>query len=266
MNEENNYLQINRELWNMRTPIHLESEFYNMKAFMETQNSLNPIELNLLGDIKDKTILHLQCHFGQDTISLAKLGAEVIGVDFSEIAINAAQKIADKLNSNAQFIVSDVYQLPDLLDVKFDYVFSSYGTIGWLPNLNKWAQVIAGFLKPGGKLVFVEFHPAVWMFDDNFEQINYNYFNVQSIIETELGTYTDKNANIKNKSISWNHPLSEVFSALRNNDLQIKDFEEYNYSPYRCFNQLVQIEPGKYQIKHFEDKFPMVYAIVAERL
>ena len=167
MKKENNYIEINRQSWNNRIDTHLKSEFYDL------ENSLNSIELELLGDLSGKTILHLQCHFGQDTISLSRLGAEVTGVDLSDKAIESAKQIAKQTKSNTTFICCDIYDLPNYLDKQFDIVFASYGTIGWLPDIDKWAKIVTKFLKPNGQFVFVEFHPVVWMFDDNFEKISY---------------------------------------------------------------------------------------------
>lgn len=264
-NIEENYLEINRNSWNNRTETHINSDFYDLKGFLEGKNSLNDIELNLLGDIKEKKILHLQCHFGQDSISLSRLGAEVTGVDISDKAIESAKKIATEVSANTRFIFCDVYDLPNYLDEKFDIVFTSYGTIGWLPDLDKWAKVISKFLKPGGKFVFVEFHPVVWMFDDNFEKIKYRYFNSGAIIENESGTYADKNADIQQDYVMWNHSFSEVINSLIHNDLTIKSLDEFDYSPYNCFNNTVEFSPKKFRIKHLEDKIPIVYALVGEK-
>lgn len=265
MNSEDNYLNINRESWNNRTETHLKSEFYDLDGFLKGNTSLNSIELDLLGDVKGKTILHLQCHFGQDTISLNRLGAKVTGVDLSNKAIENAKKIAKKTDSNADFICCDIYDLPNYLDQEFDIVYTSYGTIGWLPNLDKWAKVISKFLKPKGKFIFVEFHPVVWMFDDNFENIRYNYFNSGAIIETENGTYADKTADITQEYVMWNHGLSEVVNNLIKNGVEINAFDEFNYSPYNCFNKTIEFEPKKYRIEHLDNKIPMVYSIVATK-
>lgn len=265
MNPEQHYLEINRQSWNNRTDTHLKSDFYNLEGFLKGQTSLNTIELDLLGDIKGKKILHLQCHFGQDTISLSRLGATVTGVDLSDKAIESAKQIASQTNSNAQFICCDIYDLPNHLDEQFDLVFTSYGTIGWLPDLDKWAQVISKFLKPNGQLVFVEFHPVVWMFDDDFDKIGYSYFNSGAIVETENGTYADKEAAISQSYVMWNHSLSEVVNSLTRHGIQINTLDEYDYSPYNCFNHTVEFEPHKYRIAHLDNKIPMVYAIVATK-
>src|SRR5690606_26113745 len=147
-----------------------------MDGFMYGKSSLKSIELDLLGDVSGKSILHLQCHFGQDTLSLSRMGAKVTGVDLSDNAIKIAQALTKKLNADAEFICCDLYDLPNHLNKTFDIGFTSYGTITWLRDLDKWAAVVSKFLKPEGKLVFAEFHPVVLMFDDAFEKNEYDHF------------------------------------------------------------------------------------------
>ena len=265
MKSSKNYIEINKQSWNNRTESHVNSEFYDMKGFLSGQNSLNEIELGLLGNIKGKSILHLQCHFGQDSISLSRLGAEVTGVDFSDKAISFAKQISTDTKSNTTFICCNIYDLPNYLDEEFDIVFTSYGTIGWLPDLNKWAGIVSKFLKPTGQFIFVEFHPVVWLFDDEFKKIAYNYFNTEAIVETEEGTYADKLAPISQEYVMWNHPLSDVISSLLDNNLQLSTFQEYNYSPYNCFNNTEEVESKKFRIKHLDDKIPMVYSLSAKK-
>lgn len=262
---EENYIAINKKLWNERTVHHVKSDFYDIDSFLKGKNVLNNIELELLGDLQGKSVLHLQCHFGEDSLCLARMGANVTGVDFSEIAIEKAKELNHRLNLNAQFICSDIYELPNVLNQKFDVVFTSYGVIGWLPDMNRWANVVQHFLKPGGKLVFVEFHPVVWMFDNDFSKVTYSYFKDAAIIESETGTYADKSAPIVTQSISWNHSLSEVLGALLNSGLSIKHFNEYNYSPYNCFSHTTEIKPGKYIIEQMGNMIPMVYSVVTEK-
>jgi SAM-dependent methyltransferase len=263
--DANDYLEINRKSWNNRTDAHYKSAFYDVEGFLQGNTSLNEIELAMLGDLRGKKVLHLQCHFGQDTLSLARMGAEVVGVDLSDEAITRANHLAASIGTAATFICCDIYDLPQHLDQQFDLVFTTYGTIGWLPDLNKWGKIIAQFLKPGGRLVFVEFHPVIWMFDDNFEKIHYDYFNTGPIIETESGTYADKAAQIQQKYVMWNHGLNEVFHGLIDNGLQINTFEEYDYSPYDCLNNLEAQEAKKYRFKHVKHRIPMVYSIEATK-
>lgn len=259
------YLEINRQSWNKRLDTHLESEFYDLPGFKKGNTSLNSIELELLGNIQDKSILHLQCHFGQDSISLSRLGADVTAVDLSDRSIATAKKLAKECNSNAKFICSDVYSLADVLDQKFDIVYTTYGTISWLPDLDKWAKVISHFLKPSGQFVFVEFHPVVWMFDDDLKEVGYNYFNEKPIIEEESGSYADRDANFKNQYVCWNHSISETVNSLLSNQLQIELLNEYDYSPYKAVNHMEEFEKGKYRVKHFGNKAPLVYSILAQK-
>lgn len=263
MNPEENYIAINRESWNRRTEVHLSSEFYDMENFLKGKSSLNDIELKLLGDVSGKKILHLQCHFGQDTISLSRLGAETTGVDLSDKAIESAKNIAQQTQTNANFICCDIYELPQYLDEQFDIVYTSYGVIGWLPDLDKWAEVITQFLKPGGQFVFVEFHPVVWMFDEDFQRIQYPYLKTEAIVETNNGTYADKSASVIVSDVSWNHGLSEVVKSLLRQRLAITSLDEYDYSPYNCFNKAVEFEPNKFRIAHLGNKIPMVYSLTA---
>jgi 2-polyprenyl-3-methyl-5-hydroxy-6-metoxy-1,4-benzoquinol methylase len=265
MSLENNYIEVNKQSWNSRVESHLKSEFYDIEGFLKGNTSLNSIELELLGDVKGKSILHLQCHFGQDTISLARLGANVTGVDLSDKAIDSANNLAKEANVEASFICCDIYDLPNHLNKKYDIVFTSYGAIPWLPDLDRWAKLISTFLNPNGKLVFAEFHPVVWMFDDNFEKVTYNYFNSEAIIETQEGTYADRDAPIQLEYVCWNHGMSEVVNSLIKNGLQLNSLNEFDYSPYDCFNNTVEFEPKKYRIKQLDNKIPMVYSILATK-
>ena len=266
MSELNNpleYIEINRKSWNKRTEYHLASDFYDNDTFIKGRSSLNDIELALLTDLNNKKVLHLQCHFGQDSISLSRLGAQVTAVDLSDKAITEARKLAKQTHQNVTFINCDIYDLEKHLDEKFDIIYTSYGTIGWLPDLNKWAYIISQFLKPKGKLIFVEFHPVVWMFDDDFKSIAYHYFNVKPIIETETATYADKNADIDLECVTWNHNMAEVVNCLIDNGMQINSLQEFDYSPYDCFKHTIKVAPNKYRIAHLENKIPMVYSIEA---
>jgi len=259
------YININRQLWNARVASHTESAFYDVPAFKAGKSSLMPIELAQIGEVKGKKILHLQCHFGMDSLSLARMGAQVTGVDFSEKAIEMARGLNDELQLDARFVCCNVYDLPQYLDEQFDLIFTSYGVVGWLDDLAAWGQIITQFLKPGGVFHLIEFHPVVWMLDDDFQKITYSYFNAEPIMEEESGTYADRTAPIKEKSVSFNHSLSEVMNALMTNGLSVIGFDEYDYSPYPCFNRVVSIGENQYQIEGMEGKLPMVYSLIAEK-
>ena len=265
MDSNEDYLSVNRQHWDSAVAAHLKSDFYNVKGFLAGECSLNPIELDLLGDVSGLRILHLQCHFGLDTLSLARRGAEVTGVDFSPEAIAAARKLSAQAGVPAEFICCNLYDLPKHLDEKFDVVFTSYGTIGWLPDLEAWADVVAHFLKAGGRFVMADFHPFIWMFDQTFTQLTYDYFNTGSSVEEGEGTYADRNANISSRNITWNHPLSETLGSLLNTGLKIKRFEEYDYSPYPCFPNLRQDEPGVFRFRTMKKRVPVVFGLLCTK-
>lgn len=256
-----NYLEINRKLWNKKTPIHLKSEFYNNQAFLNGESSLKTPELHLLGDVSGKSVLHLQCHFGQDSLSLARMGANVTGLDLSDKSIEAAKLLNEQLQLDAEFVCCDVYSARNFIDKQFDIVFTSYGTIGWLPDMDHWASVVSHFLKPRGTFVFVDFHPVVWMFDSDFKRIHYPYFNNEPIIEKQEGTYANKDAAIELTEVGWNHSIAEVLNALLKNGLKLELFDEYDYSSYPCFKHMETIEKDRYRIKHHGNKLPLMYSI-----
>jgi SAM-dependent methyltransferase len=213
--------------------------------------------------VTGKSLLHLQCHFGLDSLSWAKRGAHVTGIDFSEEAINVALELSKELELNARFVCSGVYDLPNMLQGRFDIVFTSYGVIGWLPDLDQWAGVIDHFLKPGGVFYMAEFHPVIWMFDDDFNFFKYSYFNEGVIEIDQQSTYTDSSQALNMKEYSWNHSISDVINALTKRGFIIKFFNEHNFSPYNCFNRTLEVEKGKYRIKGLEKIIPMVYSIMA---
>jgi len=263
MNPAADYIETNRKAWNQKTDVHIKSAFYDNENFLSGKSSLKSIELAMLGNIEGKNILHLQCHFGQDSISMSRLGAAVTGIDLSDRAIQRAEELAAQTHAKTKFICSNIYDLPKHLDEPLDIVFTSYGAITWLPDLDAWAGIISRYLKPNGKFIIVEFHPVVWMFDDEFDKVGYHYFNRGAIVDTETGTYADRQAQLKQDYVSWNHSLGEILNGLIKHDLEISSFEEFDYSPYNCFKHTVEIEPGKYRISHLDNKIPMLYSILA---
>ncbi len=249
MKDLNIYFDTNKKLWNNKLAVHVNSEFYDLQNFKKGKSSLNPVELRELGDVHDKTMLHLQCHFGMDSLSWGREGAIVTGIDFSDKAIDMAISLNSELNGNACFLCSNVYDLKQKLNQQFDIVFTSYGTIGWLPDLDKWADIIVHFLNPGGSFYMVDFHPVVWMFDNNFTYIRYSYFNQGPIVEELTGTYADRNADLKDLEYGWNHSISEILNALIRAGLKIEFFHEFSTSPYNCFKNMVETATGEWQDK-----------------
>lgn len=263
MENYSGYFEANKELWNQRTVVHKDSSFYNLAGFKNGETVLTPIELKELGDVSGKTMLHLQCHFGMDSLDWARRGALVTGVDISDNAIQEATQLNKELGLNARFVCCNVYDTSLHVKELFDIVFTSYGTIGWLPDLQPWANMIAERLKPGGVFYMADFHPVLWMFDDDFTHIQYSYENKEVIVTESEGTYTDRNADIKAKEYGWNHSISDLLNALIQAGLKINSFNEFMFSPYPCFRNTVEVEKGRWHIKGLEGKIPMMYSLKA---
>lgn len=263
MKTYNNFIETNQNSWNQRTQEHFESDFYNVKSFLKGESSLNQLEIDLLGDVKGKKILHLQCHFGMDTISLARIGAKVTGVDLSDKSIEKAKYLADATNCEADFICCNIFDLPNHLNDVFDIVFTSYGVINWYPDLNKWGKIVNQYLKKDGKFVMVEFHPVLWMFDTNFEKIESAYSRDEPFM-TVSETYTNSNEKGSYKEVTWNHGLSKIFQGLLFNGLQITDFEEYDYSPVNLFGNMTE-KNGKFRIAKMEHLLSILFSVEAKK-
>jgi SAM-dependent methyltransferase len=257
------YTDLNLALWESRLEHHLRSDFYALEDFKCGATSLNEIELALMGDLRGREVVHLQCHFGQDTLSLSRMGAHATGIDFSPKAIDTARSLARELSLDAQFVCADVHEAPGCLSKPADMVFTTYGVLGWMPDMTRWARVVADCLKPGGELLLVEFHPVIWMYDNGFVRPAYSYFNGAPIIETEEGTYADSSAPIFLTSVGWNHSIGEVFGALRAAGMDVVHLAEYDYSPYPAFKDSVPAGDRRWQIKGMEGLLPMVYSLKA---
>jgi len=265
MDNQHNYFETNRKTWNQKVDIHTKSAMYAMEAFKSGASSLMPYELKALGEVSGKTLLHLQCHFGQDTLSWARMGAECTGVDISDAGIAMAQSLNRDLGLNAEFIRCNVLDTSQYVKKVFDIVFTSYGVIGWLPDLTPWAQVIFDRLKPGGTFYMVEFHPILWMYDYQQEppELKYHYNQDAVIYEEYQGTYADENSAITSKEFGWNHGLGEVVTALSNAGLRVEFLNEHDESPYNIFPNLLKTERGGYKMPN--QLFPMIFEIQAHK-
>ncbi len=212
------YLQANRALWDQWTVEHKPSPFYDLAGFRAGRDRLRSIELSEVGDVTGKTLLHLQCHFGLDTLSWARRGAIVTGVDFSEQSIALARSLSQELKIPSRFYCSDIYRLPDVLDEQFDIVFTSYGVLHWLHDLRRWGEIIAGFLKPGGIFYIVEDHPffrALRAGEDRVLKAERPYFFSDTPERLEAtGSYATGNQGQDATYYIWNHSISEVLNAL----------------------------------------------------
>ncbi len=258
--------QTNRAAWDAKVPVHVGSEFYDVAGFLAGSCSLNPAELNALGDVNGKTLLHLQCHFGLDTLSWARRGATVTGVDFSSAAIHAAEKLSQQAELPSRFVCSDVYDVSKILPETFDIVFTSWGVLGWLPDLERWADVVVSAMAPGGTFFLGEFHPVMWMLDDAGREITYPYaVRREPVVEETEGTYANPDAPLRTRTESWNHGLAEVIGVLLRRGLLLREFEEYEYSYYDCFPGLVRGPDGVYRKTEKTGFLPMMYHLVATK-
>ena len=255
-----NYIEINKNLWNKKTAWHYESEFYDNDSFIQGRDSLNPIEIELLGDINGKRILHLQCHFGLDTLSWAWRGAICTGVDISPAAIGQARDLAQRARIDAEFVCSDVYGFGEGSAGPYDIVYTSYGAICWLPDLDKWAEVVVSNLAPGGLFYMVEFHPIHDLL------AGYSYFTQAEPDVEEEGTYTENGADVITKMAVWAHPLASVINALVGAGIRVERLNEFPFSPYNCFEGLVEREPGRFYLSHRGHDVPMVYSLAGRKV
>jgi ubiquinone/menaquinone biosynthesis C-methylase UbiE len=262
MNEKK-YFDYNQKLWDDRVESHKNSKFYNVKGFKAGKTSLNAAELNEIGDVLGKSLLHLQCHFGMDTMSFSRMGAKATGMDFSEQAMHTAKDMAEELNLDTKFVCANVYDLKSHIDGPFDIVFTSYGTVGWLPDLTRWAEIISYYLAKGGFFYMIDFHPVLWMLDTTNFDIQYSYFNTGPIREEVQGSYANRNHEDIAIEYGWNHSLSEIVNALITAGLQIEFLNEFPYSSYNVFKDMEQGKPGQWRFKQHGNKLPMMYSIKA---
>ncbi len=264
----NEYIETNRRHWDEVVPIHVASEFYDVAGFLRDPDRLKPVELEELGDVRGKTLLHLQCHFGMDTLSWARRGAVVTGVDFSENAVAQARKLASELRIDARFIESSVYDLPLNLSETFDIVFTSYGALTWLPDLTRWAQVVARFVKPGGMFYVVEFHPTAAIFDDDPGvedlHVRYPYFTGEPIASEGDGTYADPSATVKNRlTYDFPHTIGETVTCLIDAGLRIDFLHEFPFSTYQFLPFTERRDGGQVYLTKHDGCVPLLYSIKA---
>lgn len=266
MSDNSKYFAVNKATWNTKVKVHANSDMYNMQAFKDGKSSLMSYEIDALGDVKGKSLLHLQCHFGQDTLSWSRAGAKCTGVDLSDEGIKLAKSLNTELNLDAQFVCCNVLDTAKHVKDTFDVVFTSYGVIGWLPDLKPWGQIIADKLKKGGTFYMAEFHPIVWMFDylDGKPIMTYGYMQDEAIYEEYEGTYANESSKMISKEYGWNHGLSEVINALTNAGLQIEYLKEHNASPYNVLPDLIENNDGFYETK--DKLYPLIFELKATKI
>lgn len=253
---------INRANWDERVAIHMGPGGYDLGPLRAGRGVLNPVEEAELGDVAGLEVLHLQCHFGADTLCLAQRGAIVTGLDFSGEAIAAARRLAAelRLGERARFVQADLYDAPQAIarPAAFDVVYTSWGATCWLPDIARWARIVAGFLKPGGRLYYADAHPAAYVFDDLTRLPDGRpgyfapYFARQPIVMTDERDYADPTARLANAAnVNWLHPLSDTVGGLLAAGLSLDWLHEHAQVPWRMFEILVKKDDGDW---HWPDK------------
>lgn len=259
----------NRRLWDKLTGINARSDMYDLEAFRRGRNTLDPIEVAELGDVRGKSVLHLQCHFGQDTMSLARMGARVTGVDFSDEAIKLAKALSSELEIPADFICCNIYDLPKHLDRRFDIVFTSGGVLCWIDDLTKWAQLIDRYLKLDGFFYIREFHPITGVFDcTNPKELSahWSYFHQKEPMGWDTdGSYSDHQAKFEQpcKSYEWQHSMADVVNALLESGLKLEFLHEFPYCSYDHFPFLEKGGDGRWRFPGGQELIPLMFSIKA---
>ena len=260
-------LQVNRTNWNERTPVHAASESYDVEGFKAGRITLHDVERGEMGDVSGKTLLHLQCHFGLDTMSWARLRAKATGVDFSDAAIELARSLNSELNLDVRFICSNVYDLPDVLDEQFDIVFTSVGVLCWLPDLDKWASVVSHHLKPGGMFYILDGHPLMNVFEESEAgdlRLEYGYFHEEHLWEGGEPSYAGSEI-IESPVYEWHHSLGEIVTALIGAGLRIEYLHEFPFSSYRAFPMMKKDDDGLWRFPEHNDSLPQLFSIRATK-
>lgn len=253
----------NRQYWDHLVDLHVPSDFYDVEGFVAGRTDIDPVVAEALGDVGGLRVLHLQCHFGLDTLAVARRGARVTGLDFSPRAVAAASALAARLELPARFVEGDV--LTTRLGETFDLVFSSWGAIGWLPDLGAWAATVAAHLAPGGRFVLVEGHPILWMMGETLPAVpKYDYAVGEPIVEEPKdGTYAAPNARVPHPNYGWNHAMSEVIGALLGQGLRLVRFEEGDRVPWQPWPGMVEERPY-WRLPPDAVKFPLSMTVVVE--
>jgi SAM-dependent methyltransferase len=270
------YLTSNRKLWDTWTRIHLDSAFYDVDSFRtgDWAVRIRDYEREELGDVTSKTLLHLQCHFGLDTLSWARLGAIVTGADFSPDAIAAAQGLAEDVGIPATFVCADLYDLPSVLErgAGFDIVYTSHGVLGWLPDVEGWARVVEHFLKPGGTFFIAEGHPVAMAFENEGVEagelrLQYPYWTHQEPISLEVhGSYADRQAPTEGMvEHGWDHSLGEIVTALAQTGLRIEFLHEFPFSIWKL-DFTVEGPDGRFRLPgELDGRLPLSFSLKATK-
>jgi len=266
------YFDANKELWDEFAKLHFEteSEGYDIQSFLEGQTTLKSYELKEMGNVKDKTMLHLQCHFGLDTLSWAREGAVVTGIDISSEGIRLAKLLAKQAKLEAKFVESNLYDLPNRLSEKFDIVYTSIGVLVWLNDLKEWGKIIADFLKPGGFFYIAEIHPFSMVFDNETEdikdlQVYFDYFHDPKPLEFIAdGSYATREKKMEpKKEYEWAHSMSDIVNSLIQAGLRIEFLNEYPFSVWQQFPFSERESDGFFYLKNQKAEIPLLFTLKA---
>ncbi len=257
MSERHDGIELNRKSWDARVPVHEASRFYDVESFRSGQQTIGALETEWMGDLRGKSVLHLMCHFGLDTMSLSRLGARVTGVDFSAAAIERARALASELGLDTRFVEGNVLDVD--LGEQFDLVYTSWGILTWLPELTSWAASIRRHLAPRGRFVMFEFHPQSNVFGPDLT-FDYPYFDTESVRESH-GTYTDAPDGFQIETEEWQHTMSEVITALLAAGLTVTRFEEFDFTSWKRFAGMREESPRRWRLP--KPWFPLSFALEA---
>ncbi|MDC0767477.1 class I SAM-dependent methyltransferase [Streptomyces sp. HD] len=263
--------EANRSLWNERVPLHAAGSFYDLDGFRAGADPLRDFELAEVGDVTGRSLLHLQCHMGQDTLSWARRGAaRVVGLDFSEPAVETARGLAADLGlgpDRAAFVAADVYDAADAVpDPAYDIVYTGGGALCWLPDLRRWAETAASLVAPGGFLYLAEFHPVTDVLDDETgSRVVRDYFDRDAQVWDVPGTYgSDRTDTVHNRSVEWQHPVGEVVTALAAAGLRIEFLHEHDVSLFRRFENFEK-QGDHYRFPAGRPRIPLMYSLRARK-
>jgi len=261
------WLAVNRANWDARVPIHASSRFYDLPGFIAGRSELREFELAEVGDVTGRTLLHLQCHIGLDTLSWARRGAVVTGLDFSAPALETARSVAEQIGaSDARFVESDVYEAAAALEARtYDIVYTGLGALCWLPDIERWAETAASLVAPGGFLYLAEFHPFCDILADDGKAVELDYFSTEPRVWDEGFTYTDGEPQAEHTvSVDWQHGIGDVVSALIAAGLRIELLHEHDYTLFPRFPHLL-VHNSRYRLPPGEPRIPMIYSIRAAK-
>jgi SAM-dependent methyltransferase len=257
-------IEANRAMWDARVPVHVGSRFYDVDGFVAGREGLRAFEVDEMGPVDGLDLVHLQCHFGLDTLSWARLGARVTGLDFSEPAIAAARDLADDVGIDADFVCADVYDAVDALDGRtFDVVYTGLGALCWIPDLVGWAGVVDRLLRPGGKAYLAEFHPLHQMMENDDLTITDGYFGERAGTRWDDDvTYTDGSSlGCTYESWEWTHPVSSIVTALLDRGLVLESFHEFPFTLFPRWDFLEHHDDGTWRMPAGRPELPLVFSI-----